>query len=122
MAVPATSPTALLNNTPPSTFSRFEYSRKETPAPTFTMPSTPQMRKANEKNAKNVTKRGNVVKSSKTDDKYPVSPELIVSSELLMKHISNSQFSISGSVCLRGDWICCVPNHPVCLDVWPLEY
>ena len=43
------------------------------------MPSTPQMRKANEKNAKNVTKRGNVVKSSKTDDKYPVSPELIVS-------------------------------------------
>merc|ERR1712032_930205 len=41
------------------------------------MPSTPQMRKANEKNAKNVTKRGNVVKSSKTDDKYPVSPELI---------------------------------------------
>ena len=44
------------------------------------MPSTPQMRKANEKNAKNVTKRGNVVKTSKTDDKYPVSPELIVSS------------------------------------------
>merc|ERR1712189_139636 len=36
-----------------------------------------QMRKANEKNAKNVTKRGNVVKSSKTDEKYPVSPELI---------------------------------------------
>ena len=43
------------------------------------MPSTPQMRKANEKNAKNVMKRGNVTKSSKTDDKYPVSPELIVS-------------------------------------------
>ena len=43
------------------------------------MPSTPQMRKANEKNAKNVTKRGQVVKSSKTEDKYPVSPELIVS-------------------------------------------
>ena len=43
------------------------------------MPSTPQMRKANEKNAKNVTKRGNVQKTSKTDDKYPVSPELIVS-------------------------------------------
>jgi len=35
------------------------------------------MRKANEKNAKNVTKRGNVVKSSKKDDQYPVSPELI---------------------------------------------
>merc|ERR1711878_132124 len=74
LAVPATSPTALVNNTQ-STFSRFENSRKETP--TFTMPSTPQMRKANEKNAKNVTKRGNVVKSSKSDDKYPVSPELI---------------------------------------------
>ena len=43
------------------------------------MPSTPQMRKANEKNAKNVTKRGNVTKTSKTDEKYPVSPELIVS-------------------------------------------
>merc|ERR1712227_89418 len=35
------------------------------------MPSTPQMRKANEKNARNVTK------TSKTDEKYPVSPELI---------------------------------------------
>merc|ERR1711973_264835 len=57
---------------------REEYFLIETPPPThFTMPSTPQMRKANEKNAKNVTKRGNVVKSSKTDDKYPVSPELI---------------------------------------------
>merc|ERR1712029_110073 len=41
------------------------------------MPSTPQMRKANEKNAKNVTKRGNVTKTSKTDEKYPASPELI---------------------------------------------
>merc|ERR1711982_201982 len=41
------------------------------------MPSTPQMRKANEKNAKNVTNRGNVTKTSKTDEKYPVSPELI---------------------------------------------
>ena len=50
-----------------------------TRTPTVKMPSTPQMRKANEKNAKNVTKRGNVVKSSKTDEKYPVSPELIVS-------------------------------------------
>ena len=50
------------------------------------MPSTPQMRKANEKNAKNVTKRGNVVKSSKTDEKYPVSPELIVSCTLGTLH------------------------------------
>nr|ALS04493.1 putative stress-associated endoplasmic reticulum protein 2-like protein isoform X1 [Acartia pacifica] len=41
------------------------------------MPTTPQMREANEKNAKNVMKRGNVVKSSKKDNQYPVSPELI---------------------------------------------
>merc|ERR1712098_292042 len=55
------------------------------------MPSTPQMRKANEKNAKNVTKRGNVVKSSKTDEKYPVSPELIVSLEFF-EYFHFSQF------------------------------
>ena len=53
--------------------------RKHISDTSIKMPSTPQMRKANEKNAKNVTKRGNVTKSSKTDDKYPVSPELIVS-------------------------------------------
>ena len=41
------------------------------------MPTTPRMRKSNEKNAKNITKRGNVSKSSKKDDAYPVSPELI---------------------------------------------
>ena len=45
----------------------------------FKMPMTPTMRKANEKNAKNVTKRGNVSKTSKKGDGYPVSPELIVS-------------------------------------------
>merc|ERR1712179_700594 len=44
---------------------------------TSKMPSTPQMRKANEKNAKNVTKRGQVKGTSKDTDKYPVSPELI---------------------------------------------
>ena len=38
---------------------------------------TPRMRKSVEKNAKNITKRGNVSKSSKKDDAYPVSPELI---------------------------------------------
>ena len=54
------------------------------------MPSTPQMRKANEKNAKNVTKRGNVQKTSKTDDKYPVSPELIVSIFILITDGSTS--------------------------------
>merc|ERR1712243_245905 len=51
--------------------------RKHISDTSIKMPSTPQMRKANEKNAKNVTKRGNVTKTSKTDDKYPVSPELI---------------------------------------------
>merc|ERR1712112_112804 len=44
---------------------------------TTKMPMTPTMRKANEKNAKNVTKRGQVKGTSKSDDKYPVSPELI---------------------------------------------
>ena len=87
------------------------------------MPSTPQMRKANEKNAKNVTKRGNVIKTSKTDDKYPVSPELIVSSKY--SHLAIKQnvilFLLPGPLCLRGDWLCRVPNHPGCLDVWPLE-
>merc|ERR1711955_22806 len=51
--------------------------RKHISDTSIKMPSTPQMRKANEKNPKNVTKRGNVTKTSKTDDKYPVSPELI---------------------------------------------
>ena len=53
--------------------------RKNNSTQATKMPSTPQMRKANEKNAKNILKRGNVTKSSKSDDKYPVSPELIVS-------------------------------------------
>ena len=66
------------------------------------MPSTPQMRKANEKNAKNVTKRGNVVKSSKTDDKYPVSPELIVSTLLSALHppYVTKYFAFRLSLCL----------------------
>ena len=66
------------------------------------MVTTPRMRKSNEKNAKvrlsflreietsgtyiyqgqlfilqNITKRGNVSKSSKKDEQYPVSPELL---------------------------------------------
>ena len=41
------------------------------------MPATPQMRKANEKAAKNITKRGNVKLTSKKDNQYPVSPEMI---------------------------------------------
>jgi|ERR1711902_182481 len=42
-----------------------------------TMATTPRMRKANEKSAKNITKRGNVSKTSKKDEQYPVSPELL---------------------------------------------
>jgi len=41
------------------------------------MATTPRMRKANEKSAKNITKRGNVSKTSKKDEQYPVSPELL---------------------------------------------
>merc|ERR1712223_2065079 len=42
-----------------------------------TMATTPRMRKANEKSAKNITKRRNVSKTSKKDEQYPVSPELL---------------------------------------------
>ena len=41
------------------------------------IPITPRMRKANEKNAKNITSRGNVSKTSKKEDNYPVSPQLL---------------------------------------------
>eukprot|EP00095_Tigriopus_kingsejongensis_P009157 snap_masked-scaffold798_size95657-processed-gene-0.5 protein:Tk09157 transcript:snap_masked-scaffold798_size95657-processed-gene-0.5-mRNA-1 annotation:"stress-associated endoplasmic reticulum protein 2-like" len=41
------------------------------------MPTTPRIRKSNEKNAKNITKRGNVSKTSKKEDGSPVSQELI---------------------------------------------
>merc|ERR1719219_119145 len=64
------------------------------------MPSTPQMRKANEKNAKNVTKRGNVVKTSKTDDKYPVSPELIALFVFVV--IGSAVFQIIQAVWMSG--------------------
>merc|ERR1711950_87085 len=66
----------------------------------FRMPSTPQMRKANEKNAKNVTKRGNVVKSSKSDDKYPVSPELIALFVFVV--IGSAVFQIIQAVWMAG--------------------
>merc|ERR1712029_558432 len=62
------------------------------------MPATPRMRKAVEKNSKNITKRGNVSKSSKKEDQYPVSPEL------LAFHLC----------CGR---ICSLPNCSVHLDV-----
>ncbi|QQP40758.1 Stressassociated endoplasmic reticulum protein 2like [Caligus rogercresseyi] len=41
------------------------------------MPTTPRIRKSNEKNAKNIMKRGNVSKSSKKENPYPVSAELL---------------------------------------------
>ena len=86
------------------------------------MPSTPQMRKANEKNAKNVTKRGNVVKSSKTDDKYPVSPELIVSTLSSALHpICDKIFLLSGSLCVRGHRLRSFPDYPVSLGRIPVE-
>ena len=64
------------------------------------MPSTPQMRKANEKNAKNILKRGNVQKSSKSDDKYPVSPELIALFVFVV--IGSAVFQIIQSVWMAG--------------------
>merc|ERR1712123_288124 len=64
------------------------------------MPSTPQMRKASEKNAKNITKRGNVTKSSKSDDKYPVSPELIALFVFVV--IGSAVFQIIQSVWMSG--------------------
>jgi len=57
------------------------------------------MRKANEKNAKNVTKRGNVKKTSKTDDGYPVSPELIALFVFVV--IGSAIFQIIQSVWMR---------------------
>ena len=90
---------------------------------TTKMPSTPQMRKANEKNAKNILKRGNVQKSSKSDDKYPVSPELIVSTNIFQVFSFMFWFlTFSGPFCVRCDWISCLPNHPVSLDVWAIDW
>nr|ALS05017.1 hypothetical protein [Centropages dorsispinatus] len=62
--------------------------------------STPKMRKANEKNAKNVTKRGNVSKTSKKDDGYPVSPELIALFVFVV--IGSAVFQIIQSVWMGG--------------------
>ena len=68
------------------------------------MPMTPTMRKANEKNAKNVTKRGNVSKTSKKGEGYPVSPELIVS---IFKLNSPPFISFSSSSYVR---LCAKPS------------
>merc|ERR1712082_335455 len=64
------------------------------------MPMTPQMRKANEKNAKNVTKRGKVQGTTKDTDKYPVSPELIALFVFVV--IGSAVFQIIQSVWMSG--------------------
>jgi len=64
------------------------------------MATTPKMRKANEKNAKNVTKRGNVSKTSKKDEGYPVSPELIALFVFVV--IGSAVFQIIQSVWMGG--------------------
>merc|ERR1711935_921623 len=83
------------------------------------MPMTPQMRKANEKNAKNVTKRGNVKGSSKEGDKYPVSPELIALFVFVV--IGSAVFQIIQSVWMSGPWTLTLPRHIPHLFILPAE-
>jgi len=66
------------------------------------MPSTPRMKKASEKNAKNITKRGNVSKSSKKEDSYPVSPELLAL--FIFVVIGSAVFQIVQSIWMSGPW------------------
>merc|ERR1712029_806628 len=64
------------------------------------MPATPRMRKAVEKNSKNITKRGNVSKSSKKEDQYPVSPELLAL--FIFVVIGSAVFQIVQSIWMSG--------------------
>eukprot|EP00093_Oithona_nana_P009191 09191.XXX_405216_404852_1 [CDS] Oithona nana genome sequencing. len=64
------------------------------------MPATPRMRKAAEKNSKNITKRGNVSKSSKKEDNYPVSPELLAL--FIFVVIGSAVFQIVQSIWMSG--------------------
>ena len=64
------------------------------------MPSTPRMKKAIEKNQKNITKRGNVTKSSKKEDAYPVSPELIAL--FIFVVVGSAVFQIVQSIWMSG--------------------
>merc|ERR1712018_655465 len=96
----ATSPTEQRTSSQISLKQPVPWITYKTPTKQVKMPSTPQMRKANEKNAKNVTKRGNVVKSSKTDDKYPVSPELIALFVFVV--IGSAVFQIIQAVWMSG--------------------
>merc|ERR1712079_214762 len=95
----ATSPTLQHRLQSPHTCYTVNINQRQ-PTHSLKMPSTPQMRKANEKNAKNVTKRGNVQKTSKTDDKYPVSPELIALFVFVV--IGSAVFQIIQSIWVAG--------------------
>jgi len=64
------------------------------------MPTTPRMRKASEKNAKNITKRGNVSKTSKKDEGYPVSTELLAL--FIFVVIGSAVFQIVQSIWMSG--------------------
>ena len=64
------------------------------------MPVTPRMKKANEKNQKNITKRGNVSKTSKKEEQYPVSPELIAL--FIFVVIGSAVFQIVQSIWMSG--------------------
>ena len=64
------------------------------------MPSTPRMKKANEKAQKNITKRGNVTKTSKKEDGYPVSPELIAL--FIFVVVGSAVFQIVQSIWMSG--------------------
>jgi len=64
------------------------------------MPATPRMRKSIEKNAKNITKRGNVSKTSKKDDGYPVSTELLAL--FIFVVIGSAVFQIVQSIWMAG--------------------
>ena len=64
------------------------------------MPATPKMKKANEKNQKNITKRGNVSKTSKKEEQYPVSPELIAL--FIFVVIGSAVFQIVQSIWMSG--------------------
>merc|ERR1712061_973455 len=76
--------------------------------PYNTMATTPRMRKANEKSAKNITKRGNVSKTSKKDEQYPVSPELLAL--FIFVVIGSAVFQIVQSIWMSAPQI--LTNRP----------
>jgi len=64
------------------------------------MPATPRMKKAEAKQQKNITKRGNVSKTSKKEEQYPVSPELIAL--FIFVVIGSAVFQIVQSIWMGG--------------------